>query len=220
MTTGISNADTVWTNGWELHISLPASAVGPKVSLSFKHTAAEAGSYASDVAIDNVVITGGTCGTSLACVCHDGSIYTEKGEVASATTAWLSPMESYSETTVDMAPGYVDELDMTCAHCTIQSRSGAVYTRWGNSSCPAGHTQVYSGFMAGPRNDQASAGGEYMCVTADMGLGDFSIASQVSTATDIYRVEYVHNGGLSWMSSLNHMTLCAVCARHQAEHGQ
>jgi len=83
--TGLSNTDVVWTSGWELSLALPDDHVGKSVKLMFTHVAADSGTSASDVALDNVVVTGGVCGTGYACTCLAGDDLARAGTVTTTS---------------------------------------------------------------------------------------------------------------------------------------
>ena len=60
------------------------------------------------------------------------------------------------------APGHVDGVDTTCAHCTVQNQSGAVYTRWGKSSCPANATMQYTGYLVTRQGADQSGASDFL----------------------------------------------------------
>ena len=104
---------------------------------------------------------GGDCGTGLACICHANSAFAEGGDSTNDGYSYLT----MTETTASAAPGYVDNTETTCAQCVVQGSSGAVYTRWGNQTCPQGHTTVYKGYMASSESGQSAGGAQYVCLT-------------------------------------------------------
>jgi len=142
LTTGKGYYDLKWTNGWEINITLSKIPTG-KVRLTFNHTVSKA--PGSDIAVDNVVIYGGTCGSHSACICHEGSEYAEAGykKLNYKSDMWMT------ETVYEAAPGYVDYVEVTCAHCSVQNANGAIYTRYGKRTCPSGHGTVYTGYLVG-----------------------------------------------------------------------
>ena len=180
--------------GWELTFAIDLPALpARKVPLRFTHTASSA--PASDIALDNLVVVGGVCGTGLACACPGFvvapnvtttntttnattsaapvSITTYAGKGNNALTGandLLSMTETMSGAQLT-APGYAPYhntgyMELPCSHCLVQSSSGAVYTRWGRHSCPSGHVTVYSGYMGGARDANAAGGADFLCLTS------------------------------------------------------
>ena len=77
----------------------------------------------------------------------------------------FSPQETWGTNT---APGYVNGIEISCAHCMQQNTSGALYTRWGNMACPAEHSTAYSGHMAAQLSSTNYGGSQYLCLTEKM----------------------------------------------------
>ena len=109
------------------------------------------------------MVTGGRCGTGLACICDEGSKYAQAGDKRINNKAVWAMQEAMGS---DTAPGYINGVELTCVHCIQQNTSGALYTRWGNKACPLGHTTVYTGFMATSANH--GGGSNYLCLTEKM----------------------------------------------------
>jgi hypothetical protein len=204
MKTGESYNDLLWAEAVDIDILLPRQPVGG-AQLLLTHTSSGSGS--SDIAIDNLVVEGGTCGTGLACICTGETPHAEAGDIRNTDKGVISMVETVSAA----APGYADNIELTCAHCLVQSTIGAVYPRWGNSTCPAGHL-MYSGYMVGTLSSTGGGGSQYLCLTANMGLAEYRVTAQGTS--DVYKVEYMHaaDGPLSSLSALDkHDAVCALC---------
>eukprot|EP01043_Picozoa_sp_COSAG02_P071836 COSAG02_NODE_13293_length_1414_cov_0.989354_2_plen_173_part_01 len=106
MHTGLSNDDLIWITGWELTLILPDNLVGTSVKLTFTHIAADSGTSTSDVALDNVVVKGGICGTGFACTCLPGDTFARAGTVtttshtSSASGARMQLAETFGKHTL------------------------------------------------------------------------------------------------------------------------
>ena len=187
--TGLSNADLVWTTGWELTLSLPDNLVGTSVKLAFTHIAAESGTSTSDVALDNVVVKGGICGTGFACTCLPGDDFARAGMVtttshtSSASGARMQLAETFGKHLLPTnnlplwyqtnsqetaAPGYRTGDEIPCTRCSQKSRVGAIYTQWGKDTCPTGHALIHAGHMLGSMSEYADSksrgASNFMCV--------------------------------------------------------
>ncbi|CAH1780634.1 unnamed protein product [Owenia fusiformis] len=99
---------------------------------------------------------------------------------------------------------------------------GAVYTRWGRTTCPSGVEKVYSGIIGKSHYTSTGSGGNYLCLPKEPEWG-YTMAGAQSN-THIYGVEYelpyANNPFLtdnfpdptqpaSWLH--NHDAVCAVC---------
>lgn len=99
---------------------------------------------------------------------------------------------------------------------------GAIYTRWGVSTCPAGNTLVYSGFTAGAHYTQSGSGGNTVCLASNPiwtnpsgGLLAFNDTNQDESL--IYGTEYeVGNGVIGLGSRQDYDSVCAVCIQPNA----
>eukprot|EP01050_Picozoa_sp_SAG11_P008209 SAG11_NODE_712_length_7637_cov_13.877554_2_plen_842_part_01 len=198
----------VWTTGWELNITIPTE-VTPEIStltLRFSST----GGSASEVAVDNVIVDGAVCGTLKSCVCTEvGYDYASKA----IDTANDDAQITMAETVSSAAPGYLDYMEITCAHCVVMGAVGAVYPRWGSSTCPEGHATMYNGYMVGSQSGSSGGGSNYMCLSSRIGLDQYDWTSH--SGADVYRAEYYfHSSGtpLSSLSSLAHFdAVCSMC---------
>ena len=65
---GGSTSELVWTS-WTLNFSLPIDMLGVETQLTLAHHAPSSGVDTSDIAVDNIIVHHGSCGTSMACVC-------------------------------------------------------------------------------------------------------------------------------------------------------
>ena len=95
--TGASKTDYVWTNGWQLNVTLPAGSAGQKLPLRLSHSSSTTAS--SDVAIDNLIVNH-DCGTNLACRCAGSSTSAEKGDPTANNIAFFDNI-------VGSYPGFV-----------------------------------------------------------------------------------------------------------------
>lgn len=59
--------------------------------------------------------------------------------------------------------GYAAYSEVACAVCG-STASGSVYRRWGRTACPAGHTRVHKGRVAGPHYTHDGGGGDPLCL--------------------------------------------------------
>ena len=109
--------------------------------------------------------SGGICGSGLACTCNKGNTHARAGDKRINNKGSFSPQETWGTNT---APGYVNGIEISCAHCMQQNTSGALYTRWGNMACPAEHSTVYSGHMAAQLSSTNYGGSQYLCLTEKM----------------------------------------------------
>eukprot|EP01050_Picozoa_sp_SAG11_P035653 SAG11_NODE_13183_length_666_cov_1.185185_1_plen_210_part_10 len=121
--TGKNHWDYRWTDDWQLNITLP-SGIRSSRTLTFTHRVPSSGA-SSDVVIDNVVVDGATCGTRLACTCK-GDELASGGFATNNYDAQITMAETVSSA----APGYLDYMEITCAHCVVMGAVGAVYPRW------------------------------------------------------------------------------------------
>ena len=112
-----SSTDYVWTLAWEVTVPVP---VHVATTLEFRHSGGGSGS--ADVAIDNIEVVGGYCGTSSACTCGAGRKYAGGGQVNDNHKAHMYLVETKDS----IAPGYADNAELTCAHCGKQDESSWV----------------------------------------------------------------------------------------------
>ena len=100
----------------------------------------------------------------------------------------------------------------------VRNAEGAIYTRWGKASCPDGHGQVYTGYIAGTRGSSRYGSASLMCLTSEMRLDQYSLSD--NTRLHVYRAEYVDplqgsrstSTDMAWMNGLHEMdALCSVC---------
>jgi len=59
---------------------------------------------------------------------------------------------------------YPNNREVGCAVCSVIEAQGAVYTRWGSTSCPVGAAALYTGFMAGEHYEHGGSGANYLCM--------------------------------------------------------
>ena len=213
MTTGTTNADLKWTNSWILTLTLPTMP-SDSVPLTLSHRAG-AGA-ASDVAIDNLVVTGATCGTAMACICNGGSKFatSPNNNHADNNIATVQLTEPSTELSKLIA-GADFGVEMTCAMCMEEVNGGGMYTRWGRNACPAEHTTLHTGYMVGALDTHVSGGAAYKCLSAKLGLAEYSTTKQTSTNHHLYLVEYPAAASLTAIgvsTSLQHKdAACSVC---------
>ena len=91
------------------------------------------------------------------------------------------------------------------------SVGGAVYTRWGRTTCPniTGTQLVYAGRAVGSHSSHKGGGANYLCLPNDPSYLQYTSGHQ-SERDHIYGSEYqTSNGPLSAFN--NHNVPCAVC---------
>ena len=91
------------------------------------------------------------------------------------------------------------------------SEGGAVYTRWGRTTCPniTGTQLVYAGRAAGSFYSNRGGGANYICLPNDPSYLQYRSGTQ-SVRDYLYGTEYdTHDGPLSGVN--NHDAPCAVC---------
>jgi hypothetical protein len=60
---------------------------------------------------------------------------------------------------------YPHNVEVGCAVCSVMKRfEGAVYTRWGAKTCPAGANLLYEGFMSGAMYNHRGSAVNYLCM--------------------------------------------------------
>ena len=90
---------------------------------------------------------------------------------------------------------------------TMQSYTGgSVYTRWGNSDCPATAELVYSGIAAGHWYRYSGGGANYLCLPEEPQYYD-EVRAGVQAYSRLYGAEYEQPLG----GSDDHNPPCAVC---------
>lgn len=62
--------------------------------------------------------------------------------------------------------GYVDNLELSCVHCTQTKAStpGSPYVRYGRKTCPSGHKKLWSSALSGSWYEHRGSGMEYLCL--------------------------------------------------------
>jgi hypothetical protein len=85
------------------------------------------------------------------------------------------------------------------------------YTRWGRTTCPAGASVVYTGYVGGKSHTHAGSGANTLCLTDTPTWGQFSAGDQNGAL--IYGAEFETSGyGLANMTSLHdYDARCVVC---------
>ena len=87
---------------------------------------------------------------------------------------------------------------------------GAVYTRWGKSSCPstAGTEMLYFGTTAGAKYDRPGGGANYLCIPQEREYSEeLSYTAGVNGWSYIWGTQY----GSSITAIAQHAVPCAVC---------
>ncbi|XP_078698445.1 uncharacterized protein LOC144925972 isoform X3 [Branchiostoma floridae x Branchiostoma belcheri] len=89
---------------------------------------------------------------------------------------------------------------------------GAVYVRWGRTTCPSGATKVYNGYAGGTQYNQPGGGTNYQCLPTDPQWGRYQDGVQGYKAY-MYGAEYqLHSNVPFGSTSLhNNNVPCAVC---------
>ncbi|XP_078698444.1 uncharacterized protein LOC144925972 isoform X2 [Branchiostoma floridae x Branchiostoma belcheri] len=92
------------------------------------------------------------------------------------------------------------------------SKGGAVYVRWGRTTCPSGATKVYNGYAGGTQYNQPGGGTNYQCLPTDPQWGRYQDGVQGYKAY-MYGAEYqLHSNVPFGSTSLhNNNVPCAVC---------
>ena len=208
LSTGISYTDytdEAWTDDWVLNITLTSLPPTKRATLVFKH-GSKLGS-SSDFGIDRVLVLGGTCGTGVACACRRGQSnpLAEQGDLTNNDKAQLGVVEAKE----GLAPGYADFIEVPCAQCMVQASEGAIYTRWGAGTCPAGQNTIYSGFMGGSVSSSNAGAGQYVCLTSVPRLGAFNKGDQAGV--NMARVEYAALSASTLQGLEHYDAVCSVC---------
>eukprot|EP00049_Salpingoeca_infusionum_P023736 m.13631 g.13631 ORF g.13631 m.13631 type:complete len:4451 (+) comp5977_c0_seq1:73-13425(+) len=141
-------------------------------------------------------------------VCIDKDA-TSIGSVSSEDGHLLYPVEAGSGAA--SIPGYTTNLELTCVVCGSE-RAGAVYTRWGRTSCSPGATSVYRGTWGGAYYDHRGGGANNLClvqyptyVTSNMDAGN-------NDGSKIYRAEYQMSDAVNEMRYLHdYDAVCVIC---------
>ena len=116
---------------------------------------------------------------------------------------------------VDIA-GFLDNIELTCAHCQIEASLGGVFELWGSRTCPIGTQQMVAGVMVGSIEGYASStpattGGasNFLCAGAygAMGLDVFNTAEQVGSS--IGSIVYGADSTLSYVDGS--AIACSTC---------
>jgi hypothetical protein len=83
---------------------------------------------------------------------------------------------------------------------------GAVYTRWGKTSCPGGRSMVYNGVMVGTDWRKYGGGSEYLCLPNDPQYGTYIVGSQgyATLVPTEYELTVAH-------ASSQYNAPCALC---------
>ena len=87
---------------------------------------------------------------------------------------------------------------------------GALYTRWGKSTCPqtAGTEMLYSGITGGTRHNLQGGGANYLCMPTDPEyIPDLTYRNDVDEDSLIYATRY----GEPIRGTQDHDVPCAVC---------
>ncbi|XP_078698440.1 uncharacterized protein LOC144925971 isoform X2 [Branchiostoma floridae x Branchiostoma belcheri] len=89
---------------------------------------------------------------------------------------------------------------------------GAVYVRWGRTTCPSGATKVYNGYAGGTQRSQHGGGTNYQCLPPDPQWGRYQDGVQGSRAY-MYGAEYALSTNVPFGSTSlhNNDVPCAVC---------
>lgn len=91
-----------------------------------------------------------------------------------------------------------------------RSISGAVYTRWGRSTCPDTSQLVYEGFAAGSYFNNKGGSVEILCLP-NTPLYSYKMAGRQDVRSPLFRVEY-HTSAFPPFNSLrDHDMPCVVC---------
>ena len=88
---------------------------------------------------------------------------------------------------------------------------GAIYTRWGKSSCPSveGTELVYSGKTGGTHHEHVGGAANYLCMPNDPQYGSYT--SGTGTGNYVYGAEYSTLTRQQMSGVNNHDAPCAIC---------
>ncbi|XP_071817231.1 uncharacterized protein [Apostichopus japonicus] len=86
---------------------------------------------------------------------------------------------------------------------------GAMYTRWGRTSCPEGSELIYEGVMAGSHYTHAGGAADYLCLSKDPIFNSPTAGFQYNTY--LYGVEYETGSSPLYPNLQNFEAPCAVC---------
>ena len=103
---------------------------------------------------------------------------------------------------------YTSYLEAACVTCSVTA--GAVYTRWGSSTCPGTSTLVHTGFMSASHYTQG-ASSTYLCLPMTPSYLTTQAGDQ--GGGNLYKVEYEFSGyGVVRIQGVHDRdALCAVC---------
>ncbi|XP_072024324.1 uncharacterized protein [Amphiura filiformis] len=89
--------------------------------------------------------------------------------------------------------------------------SGAIYIRWGKSSCPSTADMVYNGFAGGEHYTNQGGGSNYLCLPSTPEYDDEYQAGLNSIGGFMYIAEYETDTFPPIASKHDHDVPCAVC---------
>jgi len=82
-----------------------------------------------------------------------------------------------------------------CAVSVHYSNAGALYTRWGRTTCAEDSRVIYSGFMAGNHYQNTGGGANYLCVQNSPEKGSGNVAGFQAASGNLYPVQYWFDDG-------------------------
>ena len=104
-------------------------------------------------------------------------------------------------------------LEWTQLSQNLPTYGGAVYTRWGRTSCPAKASLIYKGEMAGPDVHSSGGGSNYQCLPEDPRYGHTATGMYSSLRAVNYWLHY--NKNVFGKDLHTHSAPCAVCEAEQ-----
>ena len=117
-------------------------------------------------------------------------------------------------------PPYVQDRELSCVVCSPpENRTGALYTRWGRTTCPNDTDLVYAGRAVGAHHGESGSGANAMCLYDEQSYNDHNDNQQYGAR--IYGITYYTSGYGLPPDPFNNVhqrrAPCAVCLIPQKE---
>jgi len=105
---------------------------------------------------------------------------------------------------------YGHDTETSCAVCAPRLKNTAVYTRWGQRSCPSGTRTLYDGWVGKEHYTHKGSGANYLCMHPIPQKPDGASAGNHNGAL-IYGVEYENTGAVD--KNNNQDAACVMCEK-------
>jgi len=159
---------------------------------------------------------------------------TQSASFIGSRTNSLGALLTTTQSNAPLPRGYMVGYEMPCTVCSgyktgfapppppppppptaDMSQSGAVYVRWGRTTCPASATLVYVGITGSSRAQSTGSGANLLCLPPNPQYAPGQYSDVANTEGYLYRAEYATGtSGLPSFQSLNGDEIpCAVCNR-------